>query len=77
MDIRSSLKKKSIFALAIYLAMAVSLIGTVSYLVVEPPTRMQLEKNLDARTELISTEIREPINGSLGILQWSMEWEIG
>ena len=69
MDIRSSLKKKSIFALAIYLAMAVSLIGTVSYLVVEPPTRTQLEKNLDARTELISTEIREPINGSLGILQ--------
>ncbi|MDC5703794.1 ATP-binding protein [Vibrio europaeus] len=69
MDIRSSLKRKSIFALAIYLAMAVALIGTVSYLVVEPPTRAQLERNLDLRTELISSQIEEPLNSSLGILQ--------
>lgn len=69
MDIRSSLKRKSIIALAIYLAVAVGLIGTTSYLVVEPPTREQLTKNLDLRTELISTQIKEPINKSLGILQ--------
>lgn len=69
MDIRSSLKRKSIFALAIYLAMAVALIGTVSYLIVEPPTRSQLERNLDLRTELISAQIEEPINGSIGTLQ--------
>ncbi|MFM2589417.1 ATP-binding protein [Vibrio sp. TBV020] len=69
MDIRSSLKRKSIIALAIYLAVAIGLIGTITYLVVEPPTRAQLEKNLELRTELISTQIKEPLNKSLGILQ--------
>ncbi|KHT40473.1 hybrid sensor histidine kinase/response regulator [Vibrio sinaloensis] len=64
-----SLKRKSIYALAFYLAVVVTLIGTISYRVVEPPTRMQLERNLDLRTELISAQIREPINSSLGILQ--------
>ncbi|MGY5537728.1 ATP-binding protein [Vibrio brasiliensis] len=69
MDIRSSLKRKSIVALAVYLAMVITLIGTISYLVVEPPTREQLEMNLDLRTQLISSQIGEPINSSLGILQ--------
>ncbi len=69
MEIRSSLKRKSIIALAIYLAVAIALIGTVSYWVVEPPIRDQLERNLDLRTELISAQIEEPINSSLGILQ--------
>lgn len=69
MDIRSSLKRKSIIALAIYLAVAIGLIGTINYMVVEPPTRAQLEKNLELRTELISTQIKEPLNKSLGILQ--------
>lgn len=69
MEIRSSLKRKSIIALAIYLAVAIALIGSVSYWVVEPPTRDQLETNLDLRTELISAQIEEPINSSLGILQ--------
>ena len=69
MDIRSSLKRKSIVALAIYLALVSALIGTISYLVVEPPTRDQLETNLDIRTELISSQIEEPINSSVGILQ--------
>ncbi|KJY83184.1 histidine kinase [Vibrio galatheae] len=69
MDIQSSLKRKSIFALAIYLALVVTLIGTVSYLTVEPPTRSQLEKNLDLRTELISTQIEQTLNSSLGTLQ--------
>ena len=69
MDIRSSLKRKSIYALAFYLAVVIALIGTVSYQVVEPPTRDQLKKNLDLRTELIAVQIQEPINSSLGILQ--------
>ncbi|MFB9215013.1 hybrid sensor histidine kinase/response regulator [Vibrio sinaloensis] len=69
MEIRSSLKRKSIYALGFYLAIVITLIGTVSYLVVEPPTRDQLTKNLDLRTELISSQIKEPINSSLGILQ--------
>ncbi|MEH0688670.1 response regulator [Vibrio cholerae] len=69
MKIRSSLKRKSSYALALYLALAVTLIGTVSYLVVEPPIRDQLEANLDLRTELLSAQIEEPINSSLGILQ--------
>ncbi|KOO05327.1 hybrid sensor histidine kinase/response regulator [Vibrio nereis] len=69
MDIRYSLKRKSKLALAFYLAVVVTLIGTVSYLVVEPPTRQQLEANLDLRTELISAHIQAPVNHSLGILQ--------
>lgn len=69
MDIRSSLKQKSMFALAFYLAASVALIGTVSYFVVEPPTRDQLEKNLDLRTELISAQILAPVNNSLSVLQ--------
>ncbi len=69
MDIRSSLKRKSIYALALYLAVTAGLIGTISYTVVEPPIRHQLKQNLDLRTELISAHIEEPINSSLGILQ--------
>ncbi|WP_038176846.1 hybrid sensor histidine kinase/response regulator [Vibrio pacinii] len=69
MDIRSSLKRKSIVALAIYLALVIALIGTISYLVVEPPTRDQLKQNLDLRTELISEQIKQPVNVSLGILK--------
>lgn len=68
MDIQSSLKRKSMLALALYLVVVVTLIGTVSYLVVEPPTRKQLERNLDLRTELISSYIQAPVNRSLGLL---------
>ncbi|CAM2955141.1 hybrid sensor histidine kinase/response regulator [Vibrio neptunius] len=69
MEIRSSLKRKSFIALAVYMAFVIAVIGTVSYLVVEPPVREQLEKNLDLRTQIIAAEIREPLNSSLGILQ--------
>lgn len=69
MEIGSSLKRKSIYTLGLYLAVVITLIGTISYRVVETPTRMQLEKNLDLRTQLISAQIKEPINSSLGILQ--------
>ncbi|UPQ87079.1 hybrid sensor histidine kinase/response regulator [Vibrio sinaloensis] len=69
MEIRSSLKRKSILALAIYLALVVALIGTISYLVVEPPTRDNLKQNLDLRTEIISEQILHPVNVSLGILK--------
>ncbi|MCG9596791.1 ATP-binding protein [Vibrio sp. Isolate25] len=69
MEIRSSLKRKSFLALAMYMAFVIAVIGTVSYLVVEPPVRDQLEKNLDLRTQIIAAEIKEPLNSSLGILQ--------
>ncbi|ARC92608.1 histidine kinase [Vibrio coralliilyticus] len=69
MEIRSSLKRKSFLALAMYMALLIAIIGTVSYLVVEPPIRDQLEKNLDLRTQIIAAEIKEPLNSSLGILQ--------
>ena len=74
MEIRSSLKRKSFLALAMYMALLIAIIGTVSYLVVEPPIRDQLEKNLDLRTQIIAAEIKEPLNSSLGILQrvWSV-----
>ncbi len=69
MDKRSSLKKKSFIALAVYLVTAITIIGMVSYLVVEPPIRDQLKQNLDLRTELISKQIHEPLVTSLGVLQ--------
>ncbi|MBU2895366.1 hybrid sensor histidine kinase/response regulator [Vibrio hepatarius] len=69
MEIRSSLKRKSFLALTVYLVIVIAIIGSVSYLVVEPPIRDQLEKNLDLRTELIAAEIEEPLNSSVGILQ--------
>lgn len=69
MDIRSSLKRKSFFTLAIYLCFLITTIGTVSYLVVEPPVRSKLQDNLDIRTELLSTQIQAPINRALGVLQ--------
>ncbi|MDA0147241.1 hybrid sensor histidine kinase/response regulator [Vibrio sp. LaRot3] len=69
MEIRSSLKRKSILALAAYLAIVLATVGTVSYLVVEPPIRDQLVQNLDSRTKIISSQIEAPLNSSLGILQ--------
>lgn len=69
MEIRSSLKRKSIFALAVYLCFIIATIGTVSYLVVEPPLRFTLEQNLDSRTELLAAQVVEPLNSSMGILQ--------
>ncbi|WP_076587101.1 hybrid sensor histidine kinase/response regulator [Vibrio ostreicida] len=69
MKIRSSLKRKSVIALAVYLVLVITIIGTVSYLVVETPIRAQLERNLDLRTQIIASEIKEPLNRSIGILQ--------
>ncbi|MCW8333964.1 hybrid sensor histidine kinase/response regulator [Vibrio paucivorans] len=69
MEIRSSLKRKSILALGVYLCFFIATIGTVSYYVVEPPARAKLEQNLDLRTQLLSAEIEEPLNSSLGLLQ--------
>lgn len=65
----SSLKRKSIFALGLYLAFVVATVGTVSYLVVEPPVREQLVHNLDSRSKSIASQIEAPLDSSLGILQ--------
>ncbi|MGF1742049.1 ATP-binding protein [Vibrio profundum] len=68
MDIRSSLKRKSILALAGYLCFIIMIVGTVSYWVVEPPVREQLEQNLDLNGKLIADQIQSPLVNSLGIL---------
>lgn len=44
------LEKKSILALTLYLCFFIATIGSVVYLVVEPPVRDKLERNLDLRT---------------------------
>ena len=66
---RSSLKRKSILVLAIYLAFFITAVGGVSYFVVEPPIREQLTRNLDSRSKIISSEIEASLESSLGILQ--------
>ncbi|MCL9782689.1 ATP-binding protein [Vibrio sp. S4M6] len=69
MNIRSSLKRKSIVALAAYMFFVITLVGTVSYMVVEPPVRSKLIQNLDLNTQLISNQINAPLSSSLGVLQ--------
>ncbi|OLQ88015.1 histidine kinase [Vibrio panuliri] len=65
----SSLKRQSKFALAVYLAFVIAVVGTVSYFVVEPPIRDQLIRNLDSRSQIISSEIQSSLESPLGILQ--------
>lgn len=69
MAIRSSLKKKSILALTIYLAFFLAIVGTLSYWGLEVPFRKELKNNLALRAELLATQIREPLNNSIGVLQ--------
>lgn len=69
MAIRSSLKNKSIFALTVYLALFLAIVGTLSYWGLEAPLRKELNHNLSLRAELLAAEIREPLNSSLGVLQ--------
>ncbi|MCD1186304.1 response regulator [Vibrio cholerae] len=69
MAIRSSLKKKSILALTIYLAFFLAIVGTLSYWGLEVPFRKELKNNLALRAELLATQIRGPLNNSIGVLQ--------
>ncbi|GAD75781.1 hybrid sensor histidine kinase/response regulator [Vibrio azureus] len=69
MEIHSSLRKKSIFALTVYLCFFIATIGTVVYFVVEPPVRAKLERNLDLRTQLLASQIDAPLTSSVGLLQ--------
>ncbi|EDP58980.1 hybrid sensor histidine kinase/response regulator [Vibrio sp. AND4] len=68
MDIRSSLRKKSILALTLYLCFFIATIGSVVYLVVEPPVRAKLERNLNLRTQLLASHIERPLTNSVGLL---------
>ncbi|ROV62512.1 response regulator [Vibrio ponticus] len=65
----SSLKRQSIFALTLYMVFVVTIVGTVSYLVMEPPIREQLIRNLDTRSKIISSEIEASLESPLGVLQ--------
>ena len=68
MQIRSSLKKKSMVALGLYLAMFIAIVGSVTYYVVESPVRAKLQQNLDLRTQLLSALITEPLSSSQGFV---------
>lgn len=68
MAIKSSLKKKSIIALGLYLCFFIATVGSITYVVVEYPIKSKLERNLDLRTELLATSLDESLNGSLGLL---------
>lgn len=68
MKIRSSLRKKSIYALSVYLCFFIATIGIVTDLVVEPTVRYHIEKNLDLRAELLASQIKSPFNRSIGVL---------
>jgi len=69
MQIRSSLKKKSMVALGLYLATFIAIIGSVTYFVVESPVRAKLQQNLDLRAEILSSLIEAPLNSSEGFLR--------
>ncbi|WP_322802850.1 ATP-binding protein [Vibrio alfacsensis] len=68
MQIRSSLRKKSIFALTLYLCFFIATIGSVVHLVLEPPVRNNLERNLDLRTQLLASQIEAPLTSSVGLV---------
>ncbi|MDF2153714.1 hybrid sensor histidine kinase/response regulator [Vibrio sp. CAU 1672] len=69
MEIRSSLRRKSIIALALYLCFFIATVGSVVYLVVEPPVRQNVQQNLDLRTQLLASQIEQPLTSSVGLLQ--------
>lgn len=69
MQIHSSLKRKSMIALAVYLFLFLVTAGSVTYWVVEAPLRQQAQQNFDLRTQMLATEIRQPLENSLGVLQ--------
>ncbi|MDD9156770.1 ATP-binding protein [Aliivibrio sp. S4TY2] len=63
-----SLKKKSMLALGCYVCFLITIIGSVTYYVVQSPIRTNLENNLDLRTQLLSREIDDPLSHSLSTL---------
>ncbi|SDH04528.1 Signal transduction histidine kinase [Vibrio xiamenensis] len=58
----TSLKHKSVYALAIYLIILITIVGTVSYRVIEPLIREEIESHLDLRTDLLANQIESPMN---------------
>lgn len=63
-----SLKKKSILALACYVCFLIAIIGSITYYVVEPPIRQNLESNLEVKTQLLAKEIEDPLNHSISTM---------
>ncbi|MFT7682009.1 MAG: signal transduction histidine kinase/CheY-like chemotaxis protein [Moritella dasanensis] len=63
-----SLKKKSIIALGFYTCLLITIIASITYYVVEPPIRDNLENNLNLRTQLLAHEIEEPLERSVATL---------
>ncbi|MGR5176900.1 ATP-binding protein [Vibrio parahaemolyticus] len=69
MVIKESLKKKSVIALTVYLALFISVFGSITYMVVESPVRAKLEENLVTKSEFLAAEISAPLYGSVGVLK--------
>lgn len=69
MVINESLKKKSVVALALYLALFIAVFGSITYMVVESPVRAKLEENLDIKNEFLAAEISAPLSSSVGVLK--------
>ncbi|MGF1779422.1 ATP-binding protein [Vibrio nomapromontoriensis] len=69
MLIRKSLKKKSIVALTIYLAIFIAVFGSITYWVVESPVRQKLQENLDIKNEFLASEMSAPLHSSVGVLK--------
>ncbi len=63
-----SLKKKSMLALGCYVCFLITIIGSVTYYVVQSPICTNLENNLDLRLLLLLPEIDAPLNHSLSTL---------
>ena len=55
-------------ALACYVCFLITIIGSITYYVVEPPIRENLENNLNLRTQLLAREIDDPLSHSLSTL---------
>lgn len=68
MYIRSSLKKKSIIALSVYLTFFVAVLASITYFVVQSPIRTTLETNLDIKSELLAAEIKSPLDSASSTL---------
>lgn len=63
-----SLKRKSLLALIAYLVLFIAISAGLTYWIVRAPISEQLKSNLDLRADILAAHIREPLIGSLGVL---------
>ncbi|KEY91222.1 sensor kinase [Candidatus Photodesmus blepharus] len=69
MEIKSSLKHKSIYALIAYLCFFLITVGTVSYHVIKSPIYIEIQQNLELRTKLLAIQIEKSLDHSIFLLK--------